>query len=160
MLDRSSAVCKCLRISPRNMQSMARGPALILPFEHLSMPIMTQGPSASPLGHDANAQMLKTWDQCTPTSFPSTLHPHLLLNNDSKPNTLRTTGKSCAGAKEMEVREARKAAGVVATFKRVDTCAAEFEAATPYMYSSYDGNDECESTNSQKVGGQDCRCPT
>ena len=50
------------------------------------------------------------------------------------------------------MRAARKAAGVVATFKRVDTCAAEFEAATPYMYSSYDGNDECESTNDQKVG--------
>ena len=35
--------------------------------------------------------------------------------------------------------------------KRVDTCAAEFEAATPYMYSSYDGDDECEPTNNKKV---------
>ena len=56
-----------------------------------------------------------------------------------------------AGVKALEVRAARKAAGVVATFKRVDTCAAEFEAATPYMYSSYDGNDECDSTSDKKV---------
>ena len=55
------------------------------------------------------------------------------------------------------MRAARKAAGVVATFKRVDTCAAEFEAATPYMYSSYDGNDECASTNDRKVGLCPCR---
>jgi carbamoyl-phosphate synthase large subunit len=35
--------------------------------------------------------------------------------------------------------------------KRVDTCAAEFEAATPYMYSSYDGECECGATTSKKV---------
>ena len=57
-----------------------------------------------------------------------------------------------AGCTAGEVRQKRKAAGVVPAFKRVDTCAAEFEAATPYMYSSYDGNDECESTTERKVG--------
>lgn len=36
--------------------------------------------------------------------------------------------------------------------KRVDTCAAEFEAGTPYMYSSYDGSCECEPTTERKVG--------
>ena len=35
--------------------------------------------------------------------------------------------------------------------KRVDTCAAEFEAGTPYMYSSYDGECECASDNDRKV---------
>ena len=54
----------------------------------------------------------------------------------------------------MEVRAWRKGLGVVPAFKRVDTCAAEFEAKTPYMYSSYDGSDECDSTNDRKV------CPT
>src|SRR5438067_216644 len=39
---------------------------------------------------------------------------------------------------EMEVRRARKAAGVEAAFKLVDTCAAEFEAVTPYYYSTYE----------------------
>ena len=36
-------------------------------------------------------------------------------------------------------------------FKRVDTCAAEFEASTPYQYSSYDVEDESEPTNAKKV---------
>ncbi len=43
---------------------------------------------------------------------------------------------------EAEVRSARLAAGVKATFKTVDTCGAEFEAATPYHYSTYEDEDE------------------
>ena len=43
---------------------------------------------------------------------------------------------------EMDVRAHRKQAGIVATFKQVDTCAAEFEAHTPYYYSTYES--ECE----------------
>ncbi|MGH9285820.1 MAG: carbamoyl-phosphate synthase large subunit, partial [Acidimicrobiales bacterium] len=43
---------------------------------------------------------------------------------------------------EAEVRAARLAAGVAATFKTVDTCAAEFDAATPYHYSTYEDEDE------------------
>ena len=43
---------------------------------------------------------------------------------------------------EGSVRAARVAAGVVATFKTVDTCAAEFEAETPYYYSTYEEEDE------------------
>ena len=39
---------------------------------------------------------------------------------------------------EAEVRKARQAMGVTATFKSVDTCAAEFEAFTPYYYSTYE----------------------
>ena len=50
-----------------------------------------------------------------------------------------------------EVRTARKGAGVTPSYKRVDTCAAEFEAATPYQYSSYDGNCEAGPTDSPKV---------
>ncbi|MGA7173462.1 MAG: carbamoyl-phosphate synthase large subunit [Candidatus Dormiibacterota bacterium] len=41
-----------------------------------------------------------------------------------------------------QVEERRLAAGVVATFKCVDTCAAEFDAATPYFYSSFELEDE------------------
>src|SRR6185436_7792136 len=37
-----------------------------------------------------------------------------------------------------EVRAARKAAGILPVYKLVDTCAAEFEAATPYYYSTYE----------------------
>ncbi len=56
-----------------------------------------------------------------------------------------------AGSKPEEVRARRKELGVVPSMKRVDTCAAEFEAVTPYMYSSYDGDCECESTTNKKV---------
>ena len=49
------------------------------------------------------------------------------------------------------MRKARVAHGVKVSMKRVDTCAAEFEAETPYMYSSYDGNDEVEATDKPKI---------
>jgi carbamoyl-phosphate synthase large subunit len=42
------------------------------------------------------------------------------------------------GCTDMEVRARRKALGIVPTFKSVDTCAAEFEAYTPYYYSAYE----------------------
>ncbi|MCC7420410.1 MAG: carbamoyl-phosphate synthase large subunit [Planctomycetaceae bacterium] len=45
-------------------------------------------------------------------------------------------------APELEVRAHRKKLGVEATFKQVDTCAAEFPAYTPYYYSSYESEDE------------------
>jgi len=43
---------------------------------------------------------------------------------------------------ELEIRRVRKERGIVATFKSVDTCAAEFEAYTPYYYSTYEQEDE------------------
>ncbi|MGI9517816.1 MAG: carbamoyl-phosphate synthase large subunit, partial [Pirellulaceae bacterium] len=43
---------------------------------------------------------------------------------------------------EMNVRRHRKEQGVIATYKSVDTCAAEFEAYTPYFYSTYEDEDE------------------
>jgi carbamoyl-phosphate synthase large subunit len=46
------------------------------------------------------------------------------------------------GAREDEVRAARLAAGVVPVYKSVDTCAAEFEAETPYFYSTYEDESE------------------
>jgi carbamoyl-phosphate synthase large subunit len=49
-----------------------------------------------------------------------------------------------AGADVDAVRERRYAAGITPVYKMVDTCAAEFEAATPYYYSTYDEEDEAE----------------
>jgi carbamoyl-phosphate synthase large subunit len=46
------------------------------------------------------------------------------------------------GTSEGDVRADRKRRGIVATFKAVDTCAAEFEAYTPYYYSTYEDEDE------------------
>ena len=49
------------------------------------------------------------------------------------------------------MRAHRKAAGVKAVFNRVDTCAAEFESFTPYLYSSYEGECESNPNNEKKV---------
>ncbi|NPV72759.1 MAG: carbamoyl-phosphate synthase large subunit [Pelotomaculum sp.] len=55
------------------------------------------------------------------------------------------------GLSEQEIRARRKACGILPAFKMVDTCAAEFEAETPYYYSSYDREDEAEVTGRRKV---------
>ncbi|RPJ20847.1 MAG: carbamoyl-phosphate synthase large subunit, partial [Chloroflexi bacterium] len=52
---------------------------------------------------------------------------------------------------EPNVRELRKRLGIVPTFQRVDTCAAEFEAQTPYLYSAYEMEDESRPTDRQKI---------
>ncbi len=59
------------------------------------------------------------------------------------------------GVKESKVRKTRIKAGVRAVYKRVDTCAAEFHAKTPYMYSTYEnpsfgGDVACESAPSDR----------
>ena len=56
------------------------------------------------------------------------------------------------GRSEDEVRAERKVAGLVPSYRLVDTCAAEFEAYTPYYYSTYDrGDDEINPTDRKKV---------
>ncbi len=52
---------------------------------------------------------------------------------------------------EVEVREMRKELGVEVTFKTVDTCAAEFEAETPYYYSTYGTEDEVQPSKKKKI---------
>jgi len=55
------------------------------------------------------------------------------------------------GTDESAVRAARKAAGIVPTYRLVDTCAAEFEAYTPYFYSTYGDEDETRATTKKRV---------
>jgi carbamoyl-phosphate synthase large subunit len=55
------------------------------------------------------------------------------------------------GSDEMSVRARRKRAGITPTFKLVDTCAAEFEAYTPYYYSTYESEDEVRPSRKRKV---------
>ena len=57
----------------------------------------------------------------------------------------RLTGKSVD-----EIKQMRYDNGIVAAYKMVDTCAAEFEAATPYYYSVYGGENEAAETNPPK----------
>ncbi|MBZ0293284.1 MAG: carbamoyl-phosphate synthase large subunit, partial [Anaerolineae bacterium] len=53
--------------------------------------------------------------------------------------------------KEPVLRAQRKMLGVTSNYYRVDTCAAEFEAFTPYLYSTYEEDDEAQPTEKQKV---------
>ena len=52
---------------------------------------------------------------------------------------------------EEEVRARRLARGITPVFKRVDTCAAEFESFTPYLYSTYEQEDEADPTRDRKI---------
>ena len=53
---------------------------------------------------------------------------------------------------EEEIKALRKEYNILANFKMVDTCSAEFEAQTPYYYSSYDeGNEAISEGNLKKV---------
>ncbi|MCD8038678.1 MAG: carbamoyl-phosphate synthase large subunit [Lachnospiraceae bacterium] len=54
------------------------------------------------------------------------------------------------GREEEEIRKMRCDNNIVAAFKMVDTCAAEFEASTPYYYSCFDGENEAVETNPPK----------
>ena len=55
------------------------------------------------------------------------------------------------GTAEKDIRKLRKKMGITATYKTVDTCAAEFEAYTPYHYSTYESEDEIGSSKKDKV---------
>ena len=55
------------------------------------------------------------------------------------------------GVSESEIRAERKAAGVVPTYRLVDTCAAEFEAFTPYYYSTYGTENEMRRSDKRKI---------
>lgn len=58
---------------------------------------------------------------------------------------------SICDASESDIRRWRKSAGIEVTFKTVDTCAAEFEAETPYYYSTYSSEDEVRPTSKRKI---------
>lgn len=55
------------------------------------------------------------------------------------------------GTDELTVRELRKRMGIMPVYKMVDTCAAEFEAETPYYYSCYDDEDEVRQSEKKKI---------
>jgi len=52
---------------------------------------------------------------------------------------------------EDEVRAYRKSLGLLPVYKRVDTCGAEFESHTPYLYSTYEEEDEAQPTDKRKI---------
>ena len=52
---------------------------------------------------------------------------------------------------EIQIREARKQQGIIPTYRLVDTCAAEFEAFTPYYYSTYGDENETRGGDTKKI---------
>jgi carbamoyl-phosphate synthase large subunit len=70
----------------------------------------------------------------------------LKRNGFSDRQLAKLTGRS-----EDEVRADRHAQGIRPVYKRVDTCAAEFEASTPYLYSTYETENEAAPTDRRKV---------
>ncbi len=63
----------------------------------------------------------------------------------------RVLGLGAASVPGVSFRKIRKELGIEPTFLRVDTCAAEFVALTPYLYSSYESADEVRATGREKV---------
>ena len=55
------------------------------------------------------------------------------------------------GSDEMDVRKHRKSIGIKPVYKRVDTCGAEFESYTPYLYSTYEEECEADPTERKKI---------
>ena len=82
---------------------------------------------------------------------------HDRMNADQfiKAKTLGFSDRQIAhltGSTEDEIRAERKKIGLVPSYRLVDTCAAEFEAYTPYFYSTYDrGDDEVRPSDTKKV---------
>jgi carbamoyl-phosphate synthase large subunit len=55
------------------------------------------------------------------------------------------------GCTEDDARAYRKSVGIAPVYKRVDTCGAEFESFTPYLYSTYESEDEAAPTSARKI---------
>jgi carbamoyl-phosphate synthase large subunit len=83
--------------------------------------------------------------------------PRLAELSDARLKGLKARGFSDAqlavatGVTEAQLREHRWKRNIRPVYKRVDTCAAEFEAYTPYLYSTYEEEDEAPPTNRQKI---------
>jgi carbamoyl-phosphate synthase large subunit len=90
-------------------------------------------------------------------NFRLTVAPMPPLNSEilSKAKGLGFSDRQIAhltGTTEDEIRAERKRIGLVPSYRLVDTCAAEFEAYTPYYYSTYDrGDDEVKGNTAKKV---------
>src|SRR5271165_2641084 len=69
--------------------------------------------------------------------------------SDARLGSSLQTNEGKASAEK--IRQLRKQHGVRPVYKRVDTCAAEFESFTPYMYSTYEDEDEATPTDRKKV---------
>ena len=85
-----------------------------------------------------------------------------MLKYSPKPKSLGFSDRQIAhltGTTEDDIRAVRKKLGLVPSYRLVDTCAAEFEAYTPYYYSTYDRGDDEVKGNTAKEGHDPRRRP-
>ena len=94
---------------------------------------------------DQISQIAEMKDRITPSMDDGTLR-EAKRYGFSDARIARLTGTT-----EGAVRARRKKAGIVPVYKRVDTCAAEFESFTPYLYSTYEQECEADPTDRRKV---------
>jgi carbamoyl-phosphate synthase large subunit len=78
------------------------------------------------------------------------LEPDLMRKTKKMGFSDREIGK-ISGLDEKSIRNFREKEGIIPAYKMVDTCAAEFEAKTPYYYSCYEEKDEVSVSNEKKV---------
>ncbi len=102
------------------------------------------------LGHlkqiaDEGVQMTKGGTGGSPVSSPAELRRLKKLGFSD-----RQIAKS-QNTTEDEIRATRKAHGIIPTYRLVDTCAAEFEAYTPYFYSTYGDENEARQSDKKKI---------
>ena len=88
------------------------------------------------------AQIIGLENELTETFAKRKKIPDGLLRKAKEYGFSDTQLAQIMGTSEIKVRALRKKRNIVATFKLVDTCAAEFEAYTPYFYSTYESEDE------------------
>src|SRR4029079_944839 len=93
-----------------------------------------------------------TAEKDTATTRPAAINDitlrHAKRMGSSDARIAQVLGK---GVRESDIRARRLAAGITPVYKRVDTCAGEFESHTPYMYSTYETEDESNTTDRRKV---------
>lgn len=86
----------------------------------------------------AIAELVRLEDELRAAGPLDRVTPEVMLAAKQNGFTDRQLAHLWGAPSEAEVRRARKAMGVTAVYKSVDTCAAEFEAYTPYYYSTYE----------------------
>ncbi|MGE0455075.1 MAG: carbamoyl-phosphate synthase large subunit [Vicinamibacteria bacterium] len=88
--------------------------------------------------------------EAAPVEPPPEIEPALLREAKRMGFSDRRIGE-LNGRSEAEVRALRRRAGIAPVYKRVDTCSAEFESHTPYLYSTYEQECEAAPTERRKV---------
>ena len=82
---------------------------------------------------------------------PESLQDPIIMAESKRMGFSDRTLAQIAGVDEEEIRRHRRDMGINPSYKMVDTCAAEFEAVTPYYYSTYEFEDEIAVSNDKKV---------